>query len=272
MTDKRMGGGKAAVAGAWQETFVESVGGRVQVCLAGEGSPLVILPDDIGVPGWLPLHEALAARYTLYLVSHPGFGRSDRPEWARNVQDLAALEAVVLRELGLERPAVLGFGFGGWPAAELATQCGPCFSQMVLVAPFGMQPEAGEIFDQFLGRGPRYVRAGVANPAFYESTYGSEPNLDTLEQWEINREMTARVAWAPYLLNQAFPHLLPAVSIPTLVLWGEDDVIIPATEAGRWARLIPGAQCRLLARCGHRADVEQPEELEAAVFAFLQRP
>jgi pimeloyl-ACP methyl ester carboxylesterase len=143
------------------------------------------------------------------------------------VRDLAALEGDVLRKLGLVRPAVLGFGFGGWLAAELATQCGPCFSQMVLVAPFGLRPETGEIFDQFLGRGPRYARAGFADTVCYEATYGPEPDIDTLENWEINREMTARVAWAPYLFNQALPHLLPAVDIHTLVLWGEEDAIIP---------------------------------------------
>ena len=261
-----------AVATGWRETFVESAGGRVHVSIAGNGSPLVILPDDIGVPGWLPLHEALATQHTLYLLSHPGFGRSERPDWARNVRDLAALEADVLRKLSLERPAVLGFGFGGWLAAEMATQCGPCFSQMILSAPFGLKPEAGEIFDQFLGRGPRYVRAGFLNGDCYEATYGVEPDLDTLEQWEINREMTARVAWAPYLFNQSLLHLLPTISVPTLVVWGEDDAIIPAAEAGRWAALIPGAQSCLLPRCGHRVDLEQAEDLANVIAGFLQRP
>jgi pimeloyl-ACP methyl ester carboxylesterase len=254
----------------WVEDRVEMAGAMVRVRRAGAGPPLVILPDDIGVPGWLPLHEELAANHSLYLVSHPGFDGSERPDWARNIRDLAALESQLLRELGLSRPAVIGFGLGGWLAAELATQCGPCFSAMVLVAPFGLKPREGEIFDQFLGRGPRYARAGFHDDGIFKLTYGAEPDIDTLDQWEINREMTARVAWAPYLFNPALPHLLPLVNSPTLVAWGTNDAIIPASEAARWAALIADARYELFEDCGHRVDVEQPAALARSVERFLE--
>ena len=141
---------------------------------------------------------------------------------------------------------------------------------MVLVAPFGLKPGTGEIFDQFLGRGPRYARAGFHDAAAFERAYGGEPDLDTLEQWEINREMVARVAWAPHLFNPALPHLLPLVPIPTLIAWGAEDAIVPAAEAARWAELIPDARCEVLPGCGHRADVEQPDALAALIERFLE--
>jgi pimeloyl-ACP methyl ester carboxylesterase len=254
----------------WVEERLAMPGAAIRVRTAGSGPPLVILPDDIGVPGWLPFHETLAADHSLYLISHPGFDGSERPDWARNIRDLAALESHLLRELGLSHAAVVGFGFGGWLAAEMATQCGPCFSAMVLVAPFGLKPTHGEIFDQFLGRGPRYARAGFHDGELFRRTYGGEPDIDTLEHWEINREMTARVAWAPYLFNPALPHLLPLVQMPTLIAWGREDAIIPATESARWARLIPGARHEVIETCGHRADIEQPAALAASIERFLE--
>jgi len=256
----------------WTESFVEVAGHEVHISRAGSGPPLLLLPDDIGVPGWLPFHERLAERFELILVSHPGFGRSERPDWARNVRDLAALESALLRRMGLDRPAVVGFGLGGWLAAEMATQCGPCFERMVLVAPFGMQPLEGEIHDQFLGRGPAYARAGFADTSRFEATYGAEPDLDTLEAWEINREMTARVAWSPYLFNQSLPHLLPLVETPALIAWGREDAIVPPVEAARWASLLPRAAVTLLEGCGHRVDVERPHELAKAIFDFMEQP
>ena len=112
----------------WVEEMVQVPGAEVRVRRAGSGPPLVILPDDIGVPGWLPVHERLAARHSLYLVSHPGFDGSERPDWARNVRDLAALESALLRALGLDRRPCSGAGLGaGWrpsspPSAARASQ------------------------------------------------------------------------------------------------------------------------------------------------------
>lgn len=230
----------------------------------------MLLPDDVGVPGWLQLHRELSQHYRLVLLSHPGFGRSERPDWARNVRDLAAMEMGAIRKLRLDGPAILGFGLGGWIATEMAVQCGPCFSRMVLAAPFGLKPLSGEIYDQFLGKGDAYARLGFADSSLYEATYGPDPDMDTLEGWEINREMTARVAWSPYLFDPALPHLLPLIETPALVLWGAEDRIVPSSEAERWARLLGKARAEVLPASGHRLDIEQGSRLAALVRAFVE--
>jgi pimeloyl-ACP methyl ester carboxylesterase len=256
--------------GAWQDQFIEVLGLRLGRWVAGHGEPLVLLPDDIGTPGWLPFHEGLASARTVHLLSHPGFGRSDRPEWARSVRDLAAIEAAALRRLGLQGVPVVGLGLGGWLAAEIAVADPSLFKALVLVAPFGLKPAQGEIYDQFLGRGPAYARAGFADQQKFAALHGEEPDLDTLEQWEINREMTARVAWAPYLFSQSLPHLLPLIEAPALVVWGAQDRIIPASTASQWAELLLKARVEVIEDCGHRVDVEQPAALAEAIASFLE--
>lgn len=90
--------------------------------------------------------------------------------------------------------AVVGLGFGGWIAAEMAMMCHHSMSRMVLVGAMGILPRSGEILDQFLINTIDYTRAGFENQDKYLELYAAEPTLDQLEQWEIDREMTSRIA------------------------------------------------------------------------------
>ena len=62
----------------WTEEIVEVAGTRLQLVKGGTGEPLLILHDELGHPGWLRFHEALAQQHTLYIPLHPGFGKSER--------------------------------------------------------------------------------------------------------------------------------------------------------------------------------------------------
>ena len=97
---------------SFTESFVDVVGGKVQVLKGGSGSPIVVFHHDIGNPGWLPYYMELAENHTVYVPSHPGYGKSERPEWARNVRDLACIYQRLLKDLGLNSTAV-----GGWASA-----------------------------------------------------------------------------------------------------------------------------------------------------------
>jgi pimeloyl-ACP methyl ester carboxylesterase len=254
---------------AHSEDFIQVGPAKVELLKGGSGDPLVVFHQDIGNPGWMPFHDELAKRFTVYAPSHPGFGKSDRPDWARNARDMAGLHQWLIKELGLVRPAVIGLGFGGWIAAEIAALAPRQFSGMVLVGAVGVQPREGEIMDQFLVSTIDYVRAGFADQSNFDKIYGVDPDVDQLEVWEINREMTTRVAWKPYLFDQALPHLLPSVDIPTLAVWGSEDRQVPIDCAKRYAEAIPNAKLEILQGAGHYAELEKPEELAKLASDFL---
>ena len=251
------------------EQFVQVGGGKVQLLKGGSGDPLVVLHQDIGNPGWLPFHDELAKRYTVYIPSCPGFGQSDRPEWARNTRDLAIIHQWLLRTLRVERVPLIGLGFGGWLAAEMATMAPWQFTGLVLVAPAGVQPEFGEILDQFLVPTAEYVRAGFHDQSKFDEMFGQEPDLDQLEIWEINREMAARVAWKPYLFNQALPRLLPGVDAPALVVWGKEDKQIPLNCGELYVAAMPKARLEVFEQCGHYVEIEKPAQLGKLAIDFL---
>ena len=108
--------GKNTVAQTWSESFIEVAGGQVELLSGGSGEPLIVLHYDIGNPGWIPFYEALAEQFTVYVPSHPGYGKSDRPDWMRNVRDLAIVHQWLVKELKLDNtslPSLVGLGFGG---------------------------------------------------------------------------------------------------------------------------------------------------------------
>jgi pimeloyl-ACP methyl ester carboxylesterase len=247
------------------EIFVEVAGGKVQMLRAGSGRPLVVLHHDVGNPGWLPFYDTLAASFAVHVPSHPGFGKSERPEWMRTVRDMAMLYLWLLQKLSIERVTMVGLGFGGWISAEMAMMCHHGVSQMVLVNPMGFQPQQGEILDQFLINTIDYVRSGFENQDKYVELYTAEPTLDQLEQWEINREMTSRIAYKPYMYDQTLPHLIRGVSAPTLIVCGAQNRIVPLICGEQYREAIAGARLETISGAGHFLEVEKPAELAKLV-------
>jgi pimeloyl-ACP methyl ester carboxylesterase len=238
---------------------------RIQYLKGGSGAPLLVLHHSTGNPGWLPFYSLLARNFTVYVPDLPGYGQSERPEWAREPRDLGIILNFMLRRLNIERPAAVGLGFGGWIAAEMATMDADVFSSMTLVGPVGIQPTDGEIVDQMLIDYHEYVQAGFHDPARYTAEFGAEPSTELKELWDFSREMTARLSWKPYMFNRRLPHLLRETTIPTLIVWGEDDRIVPRSTGDQFRAVIPNAKFELLKDCGHIADVEQPDRLAELV-------
>lgn len=236
---------------------------------AGSGPALLVLHHEIGSPGWMQFYDELSVVRRVLVPDLPGYGRSGRPDWARSPRDLAVLMHLFLDKTGIGDVDVVGLGFGGWIAAEMATMNQGRFRSLVLVNPYGLKPREGEILDQFLISHEDFVRRGFSDARNFESVFTAEPPLDTLEAWDIHREMTTRIAWKPYMYSPALPALLPEVRVPTLVAAGVDDVIAPTECAREYASLLPKAELHMVACAGHLADLEQPAELAASIVTFL---
>jgi pimeloyl-ACP methyl ester carboxylesterase len=259
--------------GAFTETLVEAAGLRIQLRRGGDGPPLLVLHGELGVPGWLSAYAQLARHFTVYVPSLPGFGQSSRPDWIASVRDLTAWVSWFVRDLKLRQPLpVIGSSLGGWVAAEIAIVNPAIFSKLVLVAPAGVAPDDGQIWDYFLHSTKEAFAQAFADPARspeYARFYGEGWTPEDDRQAEWNREMAARLVWKPYMRSHTLPALLGGIATPTLVVWGRQDAIIPFNVCDRYVRAIPGATARVLDRCGHVPEMEQPDEFVQTVREFL---
>jgi pimeloyl-ACP methyl ester carboxylesterase len=254
----------------WTSETVPIAGATLHVARAGAGAPVLVLHHDIGTPERLPFYDALAHRFTVLVPSHPGYDKSERPGWMRSVRDVAMVHQWLLAERNLADVSVVGLGFGGWIAAEMATMAPRQFRRLVLVGAMGIKPERGDIADQALVSYIDYVRLGFADESAFDRLFGAAPSTSVLERWDLNREMTFRIAWKPYMYNPSLSHLLGGVATPTLVVWGREDRIVPIECGERFAKALPRARLEVIERAGHFVDMERPDELARLVTGFLE--
>lgn len=255
-------------------THTHSVAGaEMQILQGGSGAPLLVLHDEVGQPGWLPFHEELARSYTVYAPSLPGFGVTGRVDWIMNIRDMATWCLWALEELELERPNVVGFSMGGWLAAEMATQDPARFGKLALAAPAGILPPSGEILDMFLIVAQEFISAGFANPDAcpeFAAVCPPEPSPELVEAWETAREEACRLAWRPYMHDRSLPHRLGRLKgLPSLIVWGEQDAVVPPSAGPVFQQSIAGARLAAIPNGGHRLDVERQSELVALLKEFF---
>ena len=259
---------------AWSEEMVEVAGINLQMVKGGSGEPLLILHDEMGYPGWLKYHEALSKGYQLNIPFHPGFGESEELDWVMGMRDFAGWYLGCLDQLGLEGVNVIGFGLGGWLAAEMATMCPQQFKKMVLVDAMGVKPSEGEIFDIFQVVARDFIKDSILNseatPEF-QMICPDEPTPDQVENWERARETSCRLGWRPYMHNPSLPKVLFRLSrVPTLIIWGEQDPVVPVSAAQVYQQGIPGSRLEIIKNSGHRPEVEQADQFIGLVQAFLK--
>ncbi|MFN0148635.1 MAG: alpha/beta fold hydrolase [Dehalococcoidia bacterium] len=256
----------------WTTETATVCGGQVSYQRAGRGAPLLVLPRENGHPPRNEFLDLMSAGYTVYYPWYPGFHGGGDPadwEWLANARDLAIVQLQLARAIGLERFALAGLGFGGWIAAEMATMCAPQLDALVLVAPMGVRPGEGYIYDQFLVSTEAYARHAFADQTAFDAIYGSEPDFDQLESWETDREMTSRLAWKPYMHNRTLPRLLNGVACPSLVVWGDQDKVVPPGCGELYRSALPDATLDVIPNTGHAVDLEAPGALAASVRRFL---
>jgi len=257
---------------SWTQENLQVAGAELAIIKGGSGKPLLILHDELGYPGWMEWNEELSLDRTLIVPLQPGFGKTPRLDWVRNYRDLAGFYSQVVREMRLELVDVIGFSVGGFIAAEMIAADPKIFSHMVLVAPMGIKPTEGEIMDVFAVTIRHHLRATVADPMNtpeFARIYGGEMTPEQFEAFEDARSETARLGWEPYMHNPSLPYLLRGVRVPTLLVWGARDGVVPWGCIDAYRKAIPDAQVARIENVGHRPEIENPIEFERTVKKFL---
>ncbi len=255
------------------DEVIHYAGAKLSLMKGGQGPPLLVLHGLGGNPGWMAYHQALAEHFTVYAPSHPGNDGSQALPWIDSMAALSHYYLGLVQHLGWSRFSIVGFSMGGWLAAEIAAMCPHGLDRLVLVSAVGIKPRKGEIAELF-----NVSREDVEQLRFYDPgqvpdynrLFGKEPTTEEREQERRNRETATRWCWKPYMHNPNLPHYLAKVPTPTLVVWGNEDAIVPVECAEMYQEAIHESKLHVIDRCGHVPQSEKPQEFLDTVIPFLQ--
>ncbi len=235
--------------------------GKISYLSGGSGPSIVCLHHSWGSPGALELHRQLASRFRVFIPDMPGWGGSDRPLWARTVRDIAILISHFANQVARSPYHIVGFGLGGYVAAEIATMHETSLAKLVLVGAAGLQPATGEIMDQMMYSHRQYIEESFRDRDSYENYFGDEPDQSMRELWDHSREMTARVTWKPYMFNRRLSALLQNIDIETMLIWGDQDKVVPMAVANQYQEALKHSSLHVVEGAGHVVEIEEPDHV-----------
>lgn len=247
-------------------------GATIRLFRGGAGQPLVFLHGAGGHTGWMGFFDDLSRRYAVFAPEHPGFGQSDDPPWLDEVADLAYFHLDLLASLGLERVHLVGTSLGGWVAAEMAVRSTARLASLTLVGAVGIAADGETIADTFRMPDAENLRRYYADPERAARRGGdlarALTNPATAALVAKNRATVTRLAYRPRFHNPGLAKWLHRIDVPTLLLWGEADGLVPPVFGEAYRALIPNSRLVVLPNAGHAPFDEQRESFLAAFFEF----
>ena len=253
-----------------QTTELTIRGVTVRVHRAGHGPTVLFLHGAGGVPQWLPFFDALAEHYELLVPEHPGFGGSDDPPWIASMPDLAMFYLDLVEEAGLDRIHLIGNSLGGWLAAEILIRDRARFRSLVQLAPAGIRVKGVPCGDNFIWGPEEAVRNLYHDQSFADRILALTPSEEQLDVMLRNRFTAAKFGWQPRWFNPDLEKWLHRIKVPALVVWGDDDKIMPPANAALWRERLPDARVVMVEECGHLPHVEQAALVARHVREFLE--
>jgi pimeloyl-ACP methyl ester carboxylesterase len=250
-----------------RETTIEVGGAKVRALEAGAG-PTVLFLHGLDGPRADPLVLELARTNRVVVPEFPGFGRTPLPGWLMGIDDAALFGLDLVAALGVERPHLAGHSIGGWIAVEMAVRHPTPFASLSLVAPMGVQSDGPLDFDVFIPPPDEVVRAQFHDQTLAQKEIDARANED-IDIVLQNRTGLARLGWSPRYANVRLPHWLHRVRAPTLLLWGDDDRIVPVDRHAVFKREIPRIDVVRYTACGHALPFERGADAARRIAAFV---
>jgi pimeloyl-ACP methyl ester carboxylesterase len=251
----------------------------------GDGPPLLFIHGLGGIwQNWLLNLPVFMRTHRCVAVDLPGFGLSEALEEA-SIPGFARIVDKACTELGLEEPVVIGNSMGGFVGAELAVRFPTRVSKLVLVAAAGLSTEylarepllagarAFMVLTARTGlRGDGMVRRPRSRRLALQIVVRYPERLSVPLATELVRGVTAPgfVDSFEALLTYSFRDKLERIDVPTLVVWGRNDMLVPAADAEAYEHLIgENAHSVIFEDTGHLPMLERPTRFNELLRAFM---
>ncbi len=238
------------------------------------GFPPVIALHGFGTSGYATFRHVAPhfqqAGIPLYALDLLGFGQSDKPDRIYSLTHYAESITGFIETLMLSRPVILGHSMGGKIAAATVARNPQCFSGLILANSAGFSP-----FARLL---PPLASASWIHKLFSQDWFFQKILPKTLLgpvfSRPESRSQFLRLHSSHYALDLDYTGirlLFKSLNIPALVVWGQNDTLLPEKFAHHTRRAFPNAELVMLSNAGHAPMKNHPEQFTSVVMNFLRR-
>ncbi len=243
---------------------------------AGSGNDVVLLlhafPLHSGM--WAPQLAGLAPRFRVIAPDYRGLGQSRPAPLATTMEIIAGDAVALLRKLGIRRAAVAGLSMGGYAALELYRRAPDLFRGLALcdtkATPDTVEQKAArEVFaENAVSKGLPWVADDFAPKLL-------RPNPDPAVMATVRGLVGAGTAQGVAAAQRGMerrPDSVPTlarITCPTIVIFGDQDVLVPLGEGQRMAQTVKGARLVRIPGAGHLPNLENPPAFNAALSGFF---
>ena len=259
----------------------------------GQGGDPILLIHGLGsyCEVWDETVPALARRHRVLALDLPGHGHSDKPiHYSYRIADLAESVRRFLAALNVPRVHVIGHSLGGAVAIYLALQAPEYVDRLALIASAGFGSEGAWALRLATvpGLGEWLLSPSPARSAAAAHSFLARTEAGTAERVHLHYTMAARPGVVRATLQTARANgsvfgqrasmvrlILSgarALNQPTLVLWGDQDKILPVRHAHVAARTLPQSRLHVLHSCGHVPMIEHPAACNRLHLDFFETP
>lgn len=238
----------------------------------GSGAPLVLIHGIGGdADDWAFCLEPLAASHRVVALDLLGFGRSDKPAIDYTIAGFVEGLERFLRALDINRTTLVGHSLGGWIAASLALHAPQSVEKLVLVDSAGVWGQMTSFPVDLHVSTLAHMRE-IFQFLFYDKARATDTLIEMCYQQHLERGDGPTIN--SLLMNtrggrERLDDRISGLKMPVLIVWGEQDQMIPVELGRRTQRLIPGSKLEIIPQCGHLPELEKPAELVQGILQFL---
>ena len=240
----------------------------------GSGPPMLFIHGMGGcADDWAFCLDALASAHRVIAPDLLGFGRSAKPQIDYTIAGFVEVLERLLRTLDIERITLVGHSLGGWIAATFALQRPQAVDKLVLLDSAGVWAEMIDLPVDLRVSTLAHMRE-VFQFLFYDKTLATGDLIEMAYRQHLERDDGPTIN--SLLMNTRggrgrLDDVISGLTMPTLIVWGEQDEIFPVEIGRHINRLVAGSTLQVIAQCGHLPNLEKPGELVRCVRQFVER-
>ena len=245
--------------------------------IKSDAKEVLLLLHGIGASAerWLRVVPLLNRNFRIIIPDIVGFGYSDKPTVEYTMNYFVEFLRDFLKSIRIQRIHIIGSSFGGLLAAEFAMEFASIVKKMILVSPAGTMQTSTKTLDEYI-LAALYPTMENARRAFSDMAYDPKVVTDDIVKDFVNRMKlpNSKYAFMSTLLGirntQDLENRLTKIILPTLLIWGREDKMIPSVHAEDYLR-IRNSKLIMIPNSGHTPYTETPSVFAKIALDFLMR-